>query len=209
MLFKFKKIYGREKFLKSRKQKSLNPLLNLQRLKLHSYLLDRKVKVDLYLPSDIADCRFTLFLNDGQDAGQLNLVATLTELFSKGGGIIRFAVVAIHANEYRMQEYGVAGHPDFKNRGNRATKYSDFVVRELTPFLQKEYGLMNEDHENVFAGFSMGGLSALDISWNHPELFSRVGVFSGSLWWRTMNTGTAKDDASRIMYRRLAESNKW
>lgn len=208
MLFKFKKVYSRENFVKSRKQKSLNPLLNRHRLKLRSIYLNRKVKVDLYLPADLSDFRFTLFLNDGQDAEQLRLVKSLTELFSKGGGIIKFAIVAIHANEQRMQEYGVAGNPDFKNRGNRAQKYSDFITKELVPFLQLEYGLMRKEQENVFAGFSMGGLSALDISWNHPELFKKIGVFSGSLWWRTLNTGTAKDDASRIMHRLIRDSEK-
>jgi len=27
-------------------------------------------------------------------------------------------------------------------------------------------------------------LSALDIVWNHPAEFIKVGVFSGALWWR-------------------------
>ncbi|WP_255702853.1 esterase family protein [Antarcticibacterium sp. 1MA-6-2] len=48
--------------------------------------------------------------------------------------------------------------------------------------------------------FSMGGLSALDITWNNPQLFRKAGIFSGSLWWRTNNTGTAEDDNSRIMH---------
>src|SRR6185295_18081017 len=38
---------------------------------------------------------------------------------------------------------------------------------------------------NAIAGFSLGGLSAFDIGWSHPEWFQRIGVFSGSLWWRT------------------------
>lgn len=207
MLFRFKKHYTEANFLKSKEVKTLNPLLDLHRLKLRSYHLDRKIKVDLYLPSETDVYKSTLLLNDGQDMEQLGLVKTFTVLLSKVE-IPNIGIVAIHANEDRMLDYGVSNAPDFKNRGRRASKYSDFVLKELTPFLQKEYGLLMEGRKNVFAGFSMGGLSALDISWNNPQLFKKVGVFSGSLWWRTKNTGTAKDDASRIMHQKIRESEK-
>lgn len=207
MKFSFRKKSSIDNFVIKKKEKSLNPLLNRHRLKLRSHFLDREVKVELFLPSESKIYRATLVLNDGQDMKQLGLVKTVTVLLSKVE-IPNIGIVAIHANENRMQEYGVAGHPDFKKRGSKAEKYAEFVTKELTPFLQKEYGLMNEDHPNVFAGFSMGGLSALDITWNNPNLFKKAGVFSGSLWWRTMNTGTAKDDASRIMHRLIRESEK-
>lgn len=207
MYFRFKKKYTEANFLKKKTIKVLNPLLELHRLKLRSRNLERKVKVDLYLPVETDRYRSTLILNDGQDMEQLGLVKTFTNLLSKVE-IPNIGVVAVHANEARMQEYGVAGFPDFKNRGKKATKYSNFITEELTPFLQKEYGLLREDHKNSFAGFSMGGLSALDISWNNPQLFNKIGVFSGSLWWRSLNTGTAKDDASRIMHQKIRESEK-
>lgn len=207
MLFRFKKNYTPENFLKKREITSINPLLDLHRLKLRSSHLERKVKVDIYLPSETDMYKSTLLLNDGQDMEQLGLVKTFSLLLSKVD-IHNIGIVAIHANEGRMQEYGVTGHPDFKKRGKKAEKHRDFVIKELTPFLQKEYGLMKEDHANVFAGFSMGGLSALDIAWNNPQLFNKIGVFSGSLWWRTMNTGKPEDDNSRIMHRLIRESEK-
>lgn len=207
MLFRFKKSYNEGNFLKNKEVKSLNALVTLHQLKLRSYHLDRKIKVDLYLPSETNMYKSALILNDGQDMEQLGLVKTFSMALSRVE-IPNIGIIAIHANENRMQEYGVAGFPDFRKRGKRAGRYSDFVTKELTPFLQREYGLMKENHPNVFAGFSMGGLSALDITWNNPQLFKKTGVFSGSLWWRTLNTGTGKDDASRIMHRRIRESEK-
>ena len=207
MLFRFRKKYTTANFFKHREIKKLNDVLVLHRLRLRSSNLERKVKVDIYLPQNAENCSATLLLNDGQDMGQLKLVETLTGLIS-GAEITPIAVVAIFANENRMQEYGVAGFPDYKKRGSRAARHLDFVIQELTPFLQKEYGLMKEEQPNVYAGFSMGGLSALDISWNYPNLFKKVGVFSGSLWWRTLNTGTAKDDDSRIMHQRIRAGEK-
>lgn len=207
MLFRFKKNYNESNFLKKKEVKELNALVNMHELKLRSFYLDRTVKVDLYLPSKTTMYRSTLLLNDGQDMGQLGLVKTFSFALSKME-IPNIGIVAIHANENRMQEYGVAGYPDFKKRGKRAEGHTTFITKELVPFLQKEYGLMQEGHSNVYAGFSMGGLSALDITWNYPELFKKAGVFSGSLWWRTMNTGTAKDDQSRIMHQKIRESEK-
>ncbi len=207
MLFRVKKNNSPENFLKDREVKKLNPLLNRHKLRLRSQHLDRKVKVELYLPSETSRYRGTLLLNDGQDRDQLHLVKNFSLLLSKVE-VPNIGIVTIFANENRMQEYGVAGHPDFKKRGKWAERYSDFITKELTPFLQTEYGLMNPEHKNVFAGFSMGGLSALDITWNNPQLFTKAGVFSGSLWWRTKNTGSAEDDNSRIMHRIIREGEK-
>ncbi|CAN5119203.1 hypothetical protein BH23BAC2_BH23BAC2_13190 [soil metagenome] len=208
MLFRLKKNYTEVNFLKSKEVNPINSLLQVHSLKLRSRSLERKIRVRLYLPTVIEKCKFTLLLNDGQDMEQLQLIEALQGLYTKGGGDIKFAVVAIHANENRMQEYGVAGSPDFKNRGKKASAYSNFIIKELTPYLQRKYGLMKETDPNVFAGFSMGGLSALDISWNNPHLFKKAGVFSGSLWWRSKNTETPMDDASRIMHRKIRESEK-
>jgi len=207
MLTFLKRNYNPKNFLKSTKVTGINPLLNRHSLRLRSHYLDRKVKVDLYLSADVINWKSTLLLNDGQDMEQLKIEQTLTELFSEEE-ILKIAVVAIHANKERMQEYGVAHFPDYKNRGSKAVRYANFIVLELVPFLQNKYGLMKPENIKAFAGFSMGGLSALDISWTNPELFNKVGVFSGSLWWKSLNTGTAKDDEFRIMHRRIRESTK-
>jgi iron(III)-enterobactin esterase len=207
MLTFLRKKYNPRKFLKSTRVIEINPMLNRHRLRLRSHYLDRKVLVDLYLSTDVINWQSTLLLNDGQDMEQLQIEKTLTDMFSTTGRM-KISVVAIHANRERMQEYGVANFPDYKNRGNKAVRYANFIALELVPFLQKKYGLMKAENIKAFAGFSMGGLSALDISWNNPELFNKVGVFSGSLWWKSLNTGTAKDDEFRIMHRRIRESTK-
>ncbi len=205
MLFRFKRNYTHGIILKKKEFQHINPQLDLNRIKLRSSSLDRMIKVDVYLPSNYQNLSSTLLLNDGQDMEQLKLVKSLTAFYSEEKNK-KFAVVAVHANENRMWEYGVAGLPDFRKRGRNAAKYSDFISQELIPYLQEEFGIMKEEHQNVYAGFSMGGLSALDISWSYPKLFCKVGVFSGSLWWRNCNTGTAKDDVSRIMHKRIRES---
>src|SRR5690606_18138813 len=207
MLFRFKKPSSSHNLLRYKEVRVLNPILSVHILKLRSAFLDRKVKVRIYLPEGEGETQGTLLLNDGQDMEQLRLVEILSGLISYEE-FPRIAVVAIHANENRMKEYGIAGFPDFKNRGKRAWRHSHFISRELVPFLQKVYGLMNKDQQFVFAGFSMGCLSALDISWHNPGIFKKIGVFSGSLWWRSKNAGTPADDNSRIMHRLIRKSEK-
>ena len=60
--------------------------------------------------------------------------------------------------------------------------------------------------EKSFCGFSLGGLSALDIVWNHPTEFTKVGVFSGSLWWRTVSQSDPSFD--EVQSPDNAQSNK-
>jgi len=113
----------------------------------------------------------------------------------------QFVCVAIHAGEQRKMEYGTAGIPDYLGRGNKAEAYTLFIFEELLPLVRQRLAIP-EFREKWFAGFSLGGLSALDIVWAHPHEFTKVGVFSGSLWWRTIDQDDPdyNDDIHRIMH---------
>jgi len=170
------------------------------KITLDSDHLKRDVTVTLFMPdeSDIAEPLGLLLLNDGQEAESLRLKETLNELLNTNR-IKPVLVVAIHAGEERLQEYGIAGKPDFKKRGSKAELYSAFITDELMPTLIKLTGIENFD-TTAFTGFSLGGLSALDIAWNNPGLFDKVGVFSGSFWWRSKDLSKGYTDSDRIMH---------
>jgi enterochelin esterase-like enzyme len=164
--------------------------------------LQREVKVDFYLPRNVHDPSqlSLLFINDGQNMEEMGFESILDGLISSRT-IQPLACVAIHAGEERKLEYGVAGHPDYLGRGNKAGLYTSFILEELLPYIQKTYHLP-VFKEKAFAGFSLGGLTALDIVWNHPAEFTKAGVFSGSLWWRSIDQ-TEKhydDHQHRIMH---------
>jgi Putative esterase len=48
---------------------------------------------------------------------------------------------------------------------------------------------------------------AFDLAWNHPDVFGAVGVFSGSFWWRTDEADTHARQESRIMHRRVRDTD--
>jgi enterochelin esterase-like enzyme/uncharacterized damage-inducible protein DinB len=169
---------------------------------LASKFLERNVEITIALPPEGAEAAETypvLYLNDGQDFERLNLEATLNSLYA-AQAVQPFVLVAPHANELRTQEYGTAAHADFNGRGGLAGGYTNFVLQELLPFAQANYQASANPLESVMAGFSLGGLSAFDIVWHHPEMLARAGVFSGSFWWRHRAVGAGYTPADRIMH---------
>ena len=141
-----------------------------------------------------------LILNDGQSMMKVKIKEALLELY-KENKIPPLIVCGVHAHN-RLQEYGVSGVPDYKSRGDKALKYSRFVVNELLPLLKKNFRVAEGAASTAIAGFSLGGLSAFDIAWNYPHIFGTAGVFSGSFWWRSKGYNEGYDDtADRIMHR--------
>ncbi|WP_443937455.1 alpha/beta hydrolase [Pedobacter sp. MW01-1-1] len=172
-----------------------------------SSFLKRAVVVDFYVPEDIdGNEKFELLLlNDGQDVAKMAFSQLLETLHLKKQ-YSRLVVVAIHASDNRLMEYGVARQADFKGRGALAQTYADFVVQELLPFINEKierpfFG------KKIFAGFSLGGVSAFDIAWNHPQVFDAIGVFSGAFWWRKKDLMNGYTDADRILHALINETN--
>lgn len=171
-------------------------------LAVDSGFLEREVTCTLLLPEGFEelDQINLLLMNDGQELENLQLKETLEKLQSYQQ-IRPTIVAAIHANEARLQEYGVAGIPDFKGRGSKANAYTSFITQELLPKLQELIG-MKTFGTIAFAGFSLGGLSALDIAWSHSQLFDKVGAFSASFWWRSKDLKEGySDEHDRIMHK--------
>ncbi|MCI5083983.1 MAG: esterase family protein [Saprospiraceae bacterium] len=175
-----------------------------------SKALDREVRVDIYLPpryfTSSKSAYPVVFFNDGQDMEALSMLDTLSNLYTDKT-IKRCIIVAIHAGD-RMQEYGVIDQADYKERGAKATAYRSFMLDELIPFLRQRYKLSKKAAKTTIAGFSLGGLSAFDLAWKHPKVFGQVGVFSGSLWWRSEEFTEDEPDANRIVHDYLAKSQR-
>jgi iron(III)-enterobactin esterase len=166
--------------------------------KITSKHLNRPVDLTLIYPKIKNNKLPILFFNDGQDFHDLNMKSHIEALLDSDK-IIPFLCVGIHANEARLQEYGTASQADYKNRGAKAKQHNDFVLKELLPYLTKKYSTQHKG--NIIAGLSLGGLSAMDIGWNNPKVFSKIGVFSGSFWWRQKSEEEGyTDENDRIMH---------
>jgi len=181
--------------------------LMMEKIEWPSDSLQRTVRIDLYQPASGFANEYAelLLINDGQDLLKMPF-KRMVESVEARYKLVPLLIAGIHCGEDRVHEYGMSVGPDYKGWGSKAAAYEQFVVEELLPFIRSRFH--NVELKRVsFAGFSLGGLSALDIAWNNPEVFSQAGVFSASLWWRDMD----KDDKryqpwiNRMMHRQIAE----
>lgn len=169
-----------------------------------SQYLYRPVTIDIYYPKAILQSGepYLLLINDGQDLPKMPFAPLLDNLIDTGA-IHPLICVGIHAGEDRRMEYGTAKVLDFMQRGAKAEAHTQFVLNELLPFIKETYQL-KDDLNISYAGFSLGGLAAIDTVWNYPSLFTIAGVFSGSLWWRSKDLDQGyNEDTDRIMHQQI------
>ncbi|HUM47884.1 MAG TPA: alpha/beta hydrolase-fold protein, partial [Chitinophagales bacterium] len=122
---------------------------------IYSPLLKRGVVADVFIPPSYYSSRRKypiLVLNDGQDSDAVRIKSTLTRL-TRANEIREIVLVAIHAGD-RMQEYGVAGQPDYRKRGSKADLYTGFIVEELLPLIKASYRVDIFHDDNAIAGYS-------------------------------------------------------
>jgi enterochelin esterase-like enzyme len=176
-------------------------------IEIESEYLKRIVRLDVYRTDESPSQPHTMLLvNDGQDLATMEF-ETMLDTSRKSKDANPLMVVAIYCGDERTQEYGMSVAPDFKGWGSKAADYEKFIMRELLPFLRKKYKEVVFG-QTAYAGFSLGALSAFDIAWNNPDVFSRIGAFSGSFWYRSVD----KDDKSydpwqhRMMHLQVANS---
>lgn len=175
---------------------------------LSSRFLKRDVVVDFYLPKNISEPTSLplLLINDGQDLPKMNFAGMLDALISEKK-IEPVFCAGVHAGVERKMEYGTVNYLDYEGRGAKAKQYERFILEELLPYIHDTYKIPSFQ-KRAFAGFSLGGLMALDIVWRHPDLFSIAAVFSGSLWWRLKALNKGYNEATdRIMHKQIREGH--
>ncbi len=175
-------------------------LYKVQQFQLHTYkrvllshTLNRKVVVQFYFPKirgfDPSSAPHLLF-NDGQLLEKMGVKQILHKLYIHNQ-LKPCVLVAIHSDENRVNELGTSKIMAV-NLGQHSEAYQHFILNELLPKITTTTQLF-------IAGFSLGGLSAMDISLNHPYTFMGVGVFSGAFWWRSKPLNLNMPDANLII----------
>lgn len=168
-------------------------------------LAEREITV--YLPPDFhpgASAPLLIAL-DGQTMLRWKLVAAIEKL-AANKGIAQPVVISVPASAERVEEYALAGLPDFMGRGKLAERFQIFLTEAVVPEARKHYGAGLDPSRTGIFGASMGGLCALDTAWRHPQIFGLAGIFSGSMWWREDDSSPAAQQASRLAHRRVRET---
>jgi enterochelin esterase-like enzyme len=190
------------------KMYTVKPAVIVEQLEIYSEYLERSVQLDIYLPVQLDSLvQYSLLLiNDGQDLPKMPFDQILNNLIETKQ-IHPIIAIGIYCGVDRKMEYGTAYAADYNGRGARAGLYAKFIFDELLPHIRKHLSITSFK-EKSFAGFSLGALSALDIVWNHPNQFNKVGVFSGSLWWRRKAYEDGyEDEKDRLMHLQIRKAD--
>ncbi|MFN8241511.1 MAG: alpha/beta hydrolase-fold protein [Bacteroidales bacterium] len=75
-----------------------------------------------------------------------------------------------------------------------AGKFEEHLVKDVVPFIEKNYRVQTDRSSRAIAGLSMGGGHTQTITNNNPGMFDYIGVFSMGL----MNFGQQNQDANKL-----------
>lgn len=132
-----------------------------------------------------------LILHDGQNLfdpdrahrpGHTWQVAETAAKLVEEGRIPPLVIAGIdHGAEDRIVEMTPTegNHPG----AGQASRYGRFVVEELVPFIETEYGIDTGAGRLAMGGSSLGGIATLAIAQQYPARFGRLLLMSPSLWW--------------------------
>ena len=82
-----------------------------------------------------------------------------------------------------------------------AGKFEEHLVRDVVPFIEKNYRALTGKENRAIAGLSMGGAHTQTITNNNPGMFNYIGVYSMGI----MNMGQQNQDAAKLEEERNAK----
>jgi len=150
--------------------------------------LKRRRRIAALLPYNYAESEKkypVLYLHDGQNLfdenspyGNWAVDQSLGRLAEHGYGDI--VVISIdHGGEDRINEYMPFNTSYGPGQGKL---YIRFLMETLKPYVDKKYRVLTDGTHTGIGGSSMGGLISLYAGLTFPAIFSRMMIFSPSLW---------------------------
>lgn len=163
--------------------------------------LGRKRKVRIFLPTDyeVSDKQYpVVYMHDGQNliknehsfGGASWEIDHFVEQSENQKGII----IGIDNGEiYRYNEYSpvlgsergkeLAHVNSFEHFGGEGTKYLEWLVKELKPFIDKKYRTLSDAKNTSIIGSSMGAYISFFAGIYYPETFGNIGLLSPAFWF--------------------------
>ena len=102
-------------------------------------------------------------------------------------------MVAVDNSRYRYQEYRGPAYkyskrelaelkrrPSGANDDSRFENYSNFLIKELKPYIDKKFRTLPKPQNTGIMGSSLGGICSLAIAWENPKVFGLASSLSGS-----------------------------
>jgi len=74
-----------------------------------------------------------------------------------------------------------AGENSFYLNAKNGAQYEDAIIKDLIPYIEKTYRVVNKAADRAIQGISMGGWGAMLLAFKHPEMFSSVSTHSAAV----------------------------
>jgi predicted alpha/beta superfamily hydrolase len=87
-----------------------------------------------------------------------------------------------NAGSRRMGEYTPTRSKKLR-KGGKAERYAQMMVREIKPFVDREYRTLKAAAQTGIGGSSLGALVSLTTALTYSRVFGKVAVVSPSVWW--------------------------
>jgi enterochelin esterase family protein len=96
------------------------------------------------------------------------------------------------------------GSPEFiKVMQERMGAFEDDMTQVLIPFVDKTFRTLSDREHRAMAGLSMGGMQTFQVTFDHLDLFSYIGGFSGAA--NAFITGNGKMDTKTALHGAMAD----
>lgn len=165
------------------------PIIEIISEKFYIPQLDRYRKVWALLPYDyyISNKSYpVLYLqdaqnlfNEGSEYGNWEIDKKLSILAEYGRGDV--IIIAIeHGSQERIKEYIFDN--DHVAHGSEGKKYIRFITDTLKPFVDENYRTKKDRENTGIGGSSLGALISIYSGFLYPEVYSKLLIFSPSLW---------------------------
>ncbi|GGI38805.1 alpha/beta hydrolase [Mammaliicoccus stepanovicii] len=146
----------------------------VDQVKLESKFLTREVTISIYLPKEYTDLykHHVVIAFDGRDFFQFGQIHRAYEKLRSTEQLERAIIVGVHYEdvEGRRTEF----HPD----GSRRKEMSQFVVKELIPYIDGNYSTLKVGNARILAGDSLAASISLLTGLKYPHHFSQLALFS-------------------------------
>lgn len=117
--------------------------------------------------------------NEGSGYGNWEIDKKLSILSEYGRGDV--IIIAIeHGSEERIKEY-IFDNDNIAN-GSEGKKYIRFITDTLKPFVDEHYRTKKDRDNTGIGGSSLGALISIYSGFLYPEVYSKLLIFSPSLW---------------------------
>lgn len=154
----------------------------LERVVIKSDLLKKKMNVIVYLPKGYGDGRQYPVLYFIHGFGKDENLLTEVGLDQKATALIeadRINPLIIVAPQMD-NSWGLNSATEYKYEVHNSEMfhygmYEDYFLKEVVPYIDSKYNMINDRNGRYIGGSSMGGYIALYYGLRHSELFSKIG----------------------------------